>query len=140
MVKIMKNKKPLQVASPSANLPKDSKSFFECVTEMQAKKKAPRKQRKCNFAKGGIAIRGIRRELMLTQKEFGHLLNLSSATINLWENGAHKPSLHTLLFIINILPKQFAGRLNIDDFGYDIRANKLTLRFGGSEADLCDKD
>ncbi len=38
------------------------------------------------------AIKKLRHKLILTQTEFGELLDVSFATVNRWETGKHEPT------------------------------------------------
>ena len=44
------------------------------------------------FDQASEFVRGLRRELKMTQEEFAHELGITVGTVNRWENGRFRPS------------------------------------------------
>lgn len=44
------------------------------------------------FNEMGTLVRGLRREVKMTQEEFAHELGITVGTVNRWENGRFRPS------------------------------------------------
>jgi len=57
-------------------------------------------------------LKGIRKELKLSQEKLARLLNVSWITVNRWERGKPEPSFLVLKGIEAVLKENFEGRLN----------------------------
>lgn len=52
-------------------------------------------------------LKKLRKKMLLTQSEFGHLIGVSFETVNRWENGRHVPTMRAKRKI-NKLAEKFA--------------------------------